>query len=208
MYFDFEFPNELKRTVFTAIVTPRPIGWISTVDAQGIPNLAPFSYFNLVSTAPPVVMFAVNAAFDRTEKDTVANVKQNGEFVYNLATVPLLQQMVKSSAPEPHGVDEFDVVGLEKAPSVKVRPPRVLQTPVAFECKVMQIVELTPQSPGETTSHVVFGRVVGVHIAEGFLQPNGRFDTIKAQPVSRLGGTQYAELGRIFDVPAAYVRPV
>jgi flavin reductase (DIM6/NTAB) family NADH-FMN oxidoreductase RutF len=204
MFFDLNSTSDFKRTVFNAIVAPRPIGWISSVDAQGNVNLAPFSHFNLVSTAPPVLMFSCNTPADRPVKDTIANVRATGEFVVNLVTRSLAESMNATSAPVPRGTDEFALADLEKAPSVLVRAPRVAASPTALECRALRFVDIEPEKPGETRSTVVFGRVVGVHIADGFLDANGRFDTAKARPLTRLGGSQYAEAGPIFELPSAF----
>lgn len=206
MFFDLNNTPDFKRTVFNAIVAPRPIGWISSADAQGNTNLAPFSHFNLVSTAPAVLMFSCNTPADRPEKDTIANVRATGEFVVNLVTRDLAERMNATSAPAPRGTDEFALAGIEKAPCVLVRPPRVAASPTALECRLLRFVDIEPERPGETRSTVVFGRVVGVHIAEGFLDANGRFDTAKARPMTRLGGNQYAEAGPIFELPSAFTK--
>jgi flavin reductase (DIM6/NTAB) family NADH-FMN oxidoreductase RutF len=206
MFFDPRSATNFKRTIFNAIVAPRPIGWISSLGRDGAVNLAPFSHFNLVSTAPAVLMFSCNTPDDRDEKDTIANVRAHREFVYNLATRDLAEAVNLTSTPAPYGVDEFDLAGLEKAPCVNVQPPRVAASPAAFECKLLRIVEIEPEQPGETKSTVVFGRIVGVHIAEGFLDANGRFDTARARPLSRLGGTQYTEPGEIFELASAFTR--
>lgn len=195
-----------KRTIFNAIVAPRPIGWISTVGSDGTVNLAPFSQFNLVSTAPPVVMFACNTPEDRNEKDTITNVRQTGEFVANLVSWEQREQMNITSTPVPRGQDEFELAGIAKAECVKVRPPRVALSPANLECRVLKIVQIEPEFPGETPSTVVFGRVLGIHIREGFLDEQGRFDTVKAQPTTRLGGVQYASLGQVVDMPAPFKR--
>jgi len=206
MFFDLTGDPALKRTVFNAIVAPRPIGWISSVDAGGRTNLAPFSHFNLVSTAPAVLMFSCNTPADRPQKDTIANVRATGEFVANLVSRELAEAMNATSAPVPAGVDEFDLAGLQKAASVLVRPPRVAASPAALECRVLRFVDIEPERPGDTRSTVVFGRVVGVHIAEGFLDANGRFDTAKARPLTRLGGNQYAEAGPVFELASAFTK--
>jgi len=125
MFLDPETAPGFKRSLFNAIVAPRPIGWISSLSATGVANLAPFSHFNLVSTAPPVLIFSCNAAGDRPEKDTLANVRATGEFVANLVTWDLREAMNQTSLNVPHGTDEFALAGLEKLASVKVRPPRV-----------------------------------------------------------------------------------
>jgi flavin reductase (DIM6/NTAB) family NADH-FMN oxidoreductase RutF len=206
MFFDLRGARPLKRSIFNAIVAPRPIGWISSMGADGSFNLAPFSQFNLVSTAPPVLMFSCNTPGDRPEKDTVANVRATGEFVANLVTRGLAEAMNATSAPAPYGIDEFELAGLEKARSLCVRPPRVSASPAALECRLLRLVQIEPEVPGDTSSTVVFGRVVGLYIAEGFLDDQGHFDTAKARPLTRLGGIQFAEAGAIFELPPAFVK--
>jgi flavin reductase (DIM6/NTAB) family NADH-FMN oxidoreductase RutF len=197
---------KLNRAIFNAIVAPRPIGWISSQGPDGHVNLAPFSHFNIVSTAPPVLIFSCNTPADGAEKDTLANVRATKEFVFNLATYPLRQAMNATSTPAPYEVDEFELAALEKAPSVNVAPPRVAASPANLECRLLRIVEIEPEVPGDTSSNVVFGRVVGLHIRDEYLLPNGRFDTAKAQPLTRLGGSQYAPAGDIFELPAPFRR--
>ena len=206
MFFDLSNAPGFKRSIFNAIVAPRPIGWISSMSADGRVNLAPFSHFNLVSTAPPVLIFSCNTPADRPEKDSIANVRATGEFVYNLVTRELVEAMNATSAPVPRGVDEFELAGLEKAACIQVRPPRVKASPAAFECKLLRFVEIEPERPGDTASTVVFGRIIGVHIADGFLDDKGRFDTARARPMTRLGGIQYAEAGTIFELPSAFTK--
>ena len=206
MFIDPQTEPGFKRTMFNAIVAPRPIGWISTLSKDGRANLAPFSQFNLVSTSPPVVMFACNTPEDRAEKDTIANVRETNEFVVNLVSWDLLEAMNATSAPLPHGVDEFEHASIQKEVSVKVKPPRVAASPANLECRVIKIVQIDPEFPGETPSTVVFGRVVGLHIKEGYLDAEGRFDTVKAQPATRLGGFQYAALGKVVEVASAFKR--
>lgn len=206
MFIDPQNSPGFKRSIFNAIVAPRPIGWISTLSEEGVANLAPFSQFNLVSTAPPVVMFACNTPADRAEKDTITNVRASGEFVVNLVSWALREAMNVSSTPAPHGVDEFGLAAIAKAACVKVGPPRVAASPANLECRVLRIIEIDPQDPGDTPSTVVFGKVVGLHIADGFLDEDGRFDTLKAQPTTRLGGIQYATVGEVVEMPAPFVR--
>jgi flavin reductase (DIM6/NTAB) family NADH-FMN oxidoreductase RutF len=204
----FADPRTTKhnRAIFNAIVAPRPIGWISSLSAAGHVNLAPFSHFNIVSTAPAVILFSCNTPGDRAEKDTLANVRATGEFVYNLATYELREAVNASSTPAAPDIDEFELAGLEKAASVNVRPPRVAASPANLECKVLRIVEIEPELPGDTASNVVFGRVVGMHIRDEYVMANGRFDTVKAQPLTRLGGIQYAAPGPIFEMAAPFRR--
>lgn len=206
MFHDLRNAPGFKRSIFNAIVAPRPIGWISSMDAQGRVNLAPFSHFNMVSTAPAVLIFSCNTPADRPEKDTIANVRATGEFVYNLVTRDLVEAANATSTPAPRGVDEFELAGLQKAACVHVRPPRVAASPASMECRVLRIVEIEPELENETRSIVVFGRIIGLHIAEGYLDERGRFDTARARPMSRLGGNQYAEAGPIFELPSAFTK--
>lgn len=189
-----------KNTIFNAIVAPRPIGWISTISDAGLVNLAPFSYYNGISATPPMVMFAGNAPEDRSEKDTLANARASGEFVANFVNYDLRERMNLTSAAAPHGIDEFALARLTKAPSRKVKPPRVAESPVNLECNVVRIIDIEPTGPGERRSSVVIGRVVALHIDDRFLDANGRFDTIKARPVTRLGGYQYATFSETFEM--------
>jgi len=200
MYIDLDTATDFKRSLFNAIVAPRPIGWISTVSADGRVNLAPFSHFNLVSTAPPVVMFSCNAPDDRDEKDTIANVRATGEFVTNLVTWDLREQMNLSSFNAPYGTDEFEIAGLEKAASRKVKPPRVAASPACMECQLLQIINIEPVGPGDTFSNVVLGRVVALHLDDQFIEPSGRFDVVRTRPLTRLGGNQYASTGPIVEL--------
>jgi len=195
MFLDPAATPNFKRTLFNAIVAPRPIGWISTVNMKGQVNLAPFSHFNLVSTAPPVVIFSCNAPADRHEKDTITNVRETGEFVTNLVTWDLREQMNLSSIDAPYGIDEFAIAGLDKAPSVMVKPPRVAASPASLECRLLRIVDIEPTGPGETFSTVVFGRVVGVHLDERFIEEGGRFNVARTKPLTRLDGNNYATVG-------------
>ena len=169
-----------------ALVAPRPIGWISTVDGEGRPNLAPYSFFNLVGERPPIVCFSSAGA-----KDTLSNVIATGEFVCNLATFDLRHAVNMTSAAVPHGVSEFDLAGLTAAPSVKVRPPRVAEAPSALECVVLQVIPLVGRDgqPGPYT--MVLGEVVGVHIASRILV-DGIVDPALIRPIARLGGSDYA----------------
>lgn len=205
MFFDPK-TAKLNRGIFNAIVAPRPIGWISSQSAAGHVNLAPFSHFAIVSTAPPVILFSCNTPGDRAEKDTLSNVRATGEFVYNLATYDLRDAVNMTSTPAAPEVDEFDLAKLEKAPSNYVKPPRVAASPANLECKVLRIVTIEPDQPGDTPSNVVFGRVVGMHIRDEYLLAGGKFDTMKAQPLTRLGGIQYAPPGPFIEMPQPFRR--
>ena len=189
-----------RQSLFNSIVAPRPIGWVSTLGPGGRANLAPFSYFNGISASPPMVMFANNAPEDRPEKDSLANVRDSGEFCVSLATYALRHAMNATSATVPRGIDEFELAGLTKGPCELVRCPRVMESPAALECKVIRIVDFPPQGPGERASGVVFGRVVAVHISDEYLDTQGRFDVLKAQPIARLGGFSYLRAIELFEL--------
>jgi flavin reductase (DIM6/NTAB) family NADH-FMN oxidoreductase RutF len=204
-FIDTEKNGSFKRGIFNAIIAPRPIGWIGTLDKDGKANLAPFSYFTLVSSLPPIVAFSCNTPEDRELKDTLTNVMETGEFTYNMPSLDLVHQMNATSSPLPRGEDEFEFAGLKKAASLKIRTPRVADSPVSFECKVDRIVKLG-EGADEVPTHVTFGRVVGVHINEDYIDENGNFLTALAQPVARLGGIQYAVSAPTFELARQFKR--
>ncbi len=183
-----------------AILAPRPIGWISTLDRQGRVNLAPYSYFNGFGSAPPIVGFSSEG-----RKDSLANVEATGEFVCNLVTRPLAEAMNLTAAPLPSGTDEMAAAGLAAAASRCVRPPRVARSPAAFECKLLQIVVLKDLAGEPTGAQLVLGQVVGVHIDPAYLA-DGIFDTAAARIIARCGYRgDYAEVDQMFEMirPAA-----
>lgn len=194
-----------KRGILNAIIAPRPIGWMSTVDASGNANLAPFSYFNIMSNDPPVLVFSCNTPEDRQSKDTLRNLSETGEFVFNLVSYDLVEKMNTTSFPFPEGEDEFVHAKLEKAPCIHVKAPRVARSPVSLECKLMETVILNGDK-GDTQVSVNFGKIVGMHIQAGFLDENGYFNTAKAQPVTRLGGAEYAISQPTFELARQFVR--
>ena len=176
----------LPHSPFKAIVAPRPIGWISAVSRKGEMNLSPYSYFNAVGDRPPVVLFSSEGM-----KDAASFVEETGEFVCNFVTYELREKMNLTSAPLPRGEDEMAFAGLTPAPSVLVKPPRVAEAPAALECKLLEIVRLKSIEGRPLNNHLVIGQVVGVHIDERFIR-NGRFDTLAARPVMRMGYHDYA----------------
>ncbi|KQY15833.1 Asp/Glu/hydantoin racemase [Massilia sp. Root133] len=180
----------LPHDPFNAIVGPRPIGWISTKSRAGIPNLAPYSFFNAFNYTPPIVGFASIGY-----KDTVRNVEETGQFCWNLATRALADRMNASCAMVPPEVDEFALAGLTPAPSRLVGVPRVAETPVSFECKLTQVVRLQDADGQPAPSWLVLGEVVGVHIARALLK-DGVYDTAHAGHILRGGGpADYFEVG-------------
>jgi len=200
MFYEPKDGHGLPRSPFQACVVPRPIGWISTIDRDGRPNLAPFSYYNAALTSPPMVMFTNSAHPEaksgRPAKDTLVNIENTREFVANMVTYDLRDAMNASSAHVGVGVDEFALAGLETAPSRLVRAPRVKAAPIHLECTLFQIVEL-PGGPGRNA--IVIGNVVGIHIDESVLT-DGFVDMHKLNPLSRLGYKDYATLGDIFPI--------
>lgn len=172
----------LPHDPFNAIVGPRPIGWISSQDAAGVLNLAPYSFFNAFNYTPPIVGFCSIG-----RKDSLRNIEASGEFVWNLVTRALAEPMNQSCAMVAPDVDEFALAGLTPQPSLRVRPPRVLQSPVAMECKTTQIVQLQTAAGAQVESWLVLGEVVGVHIDRSLLK-NGIYDTAAAAPILRGGG--------------------
>ena len=172
----------LPHDPFNAIVGPRPIGWISTQSATGATNLAPYSFFNAFNYVPPIVGFASIGY-----KDTVRNVQATSEFVWNLATRDLAEVMNQSCAVVPPEVSEFDLTGLTPLPSTRVRPPRVAESPVTFECRSTQILQLQGVDGAPVDTWLVLGEVVAVHIDTGLLK-NGVYDTANAGHILRGGG--------------------
>lgn len=197
--------GSFKRGIFNAIVAPRPIGWMSTVDAEGHANLAPFSYFNIVSNDPPMLVFSCNTPEDRPAKDTLKNVRETDEFVFNFASAALVNEMNMTSAALAPGVDEFEYAGLEKAPCTFVKAPRVARSPAALECKVFKVMKIANEKGGPEV-HVIFGKVVGMHIHPDFLDDHGHFRTELAQPVTRLGGAEYAISQPTFELERQFTR--
>lgn len=172
----------LPHDPFNAIVGPRPIGWISTQSAQGTLNLAPYSFFNAFNYIPPIIGFCSVG-----RKDSLNNIEQTGEFVWNLATRPLAEQMNLSCAAVSPDVNEFELAGLTAEPSRIVSVPRVKETPVAFECKVTQIIQLQRADKAVVPSWLILGEVVAVHIAKRLLK-DGIYDTAAGEPILRGGG--------------------
>jgi flavin reductase (DIM6/NTAB) family NADH-FMN oxidoreductase RutF len=171
----------LRHDPFNAIIAPRPIGWISSISADGAVNLAPYSFFNGFNYVPPIIGFSSIGW-----KDTVANVAATGEFCWNLATRALASEMNLTCAPAPPQIDEFDVAGLTKAPGRLVKPPRVRESPVNFECRLTQIVQLQRADGAKVDTWVVFGEVVAVHIDKA-LVADGVYHTETARPIMRCG---------------------
>lgn len=193
-------PDRDSYRLLTSVVVPRPIAWVSSVGADGSSNLAPFSFFNGVSGSPPTVMFSVGQRRG-SPKDTLRNVQETGEFVVNFVDETLAEAMNLTAGEWPYETDEFELAGLETVAAVDVRPPRVAAALAAMEARVTQIVPVEG-----TPSTMVVGRVVRFHLREGLLRPNGQADAALLRPLARLGGTEYATLGRIFSMERPVAR--
>lgn len=183
-----DWPSRQVYFLMTGLVVPRPIAWVSTVDADGVRNVAPHSYFNVVAHDPPHVVFSSSG-----EKDTLRNVRATGEFVVNIVTMDVVEVMNFTSTDFPGDEDEFDWAGLEAVPSARVTPPRVAQAAAHLECEVRDVV---PVGNG----NLVIGQVVHLHVAERVWR-DGRVDPELLDPVCRLAGTRYARLGPVFKLP-------
>jgi flavin reductase (DIM6/NTAB) family NADH-FMN oxidoreductase RutF len=194
MFYEPRNGHGLPHDPSKAIVAPRPIGWISTLSRDGIPNLAPYSFFNMVSGKPFSVMFSS----DRP-KDSARNAVETGEFVANLASRELARPMNASSVDAPSEVSEFDYAGLEMAPSVLVKPPRVAAAPAALECRVSMAFHPKDAAGNEMESFIVMGEVVGVHIDDRFLR-EGLFDATLAGNLARLGYFDFLAVGELFQM--------
>jgi flavin reductase (DIM6/NTAB) family NADH-FMN oxidoreductase RutF len=191
----------LPHDPFKALVVPRPIGWISSIDRDGRPNLAPYSFFNGVSTDPPCVMFGPSTrpsrgGSERALKDSHRNAEHSGEFVVNLATFAQREAMNASSAGLPAGENEFVAAGLETLPSRLVKPPRVKGARVHLECVYLKTVDLPPSSRGGE-NFIVIGRVVGIHIDDDLIV-DGRVEIARARPIARLGYMDYCVVDEVF----------
>lgn len=194
----------LPHDPFNAIVGPRPIGWISSQDAAGVLNLAPYSFFNAFNYTPPVIGFASIG-----RKDSLANIESTGEFVWNLATQDLAEAMNQSCAMVAPEVDEFALSGLTPAASRLVAPPRVAESPVSMECRLTQILQLRSAAGAEIDTWLVLGEVVGVHIDRSLLR-DGIYDTANARHILRGGGpADYFRIGpeNLFRTSRPVTRP-
>ncbi|MEM7620309.1 MAG: flavin reductase family protein [Pseudomonadota bacterium] len=192
-YNAIENNHGLKHDPFKALIAPRPIGWISTVSPAGILNLAPYSFFNAVSDNPHYVMFSSGG-----RKDSITNAEQTGEFVCSLATYDLRNQMNMTSKPVHSDINEMEMAGLTPAPSQMVIPPRVQESPVAFECKYYTTVDL-PHKAGELSYHIVIGQVVGIYIADMAIA-DSKVDITKLKPIARLGYKDYSVVDSTFEL--------
>ncbi|HUW64855.1 MAG TPA: flavin reductase family protein [Spirochaetia bacterium] len=184
---------------FKSCVLPRPIGWISTVGTNGVDNLAPFSQFQNLSYDPPYVMVAINQNTLGKRKDTAVNIEETGEFVYNMATYELREAVNRSAAEVGPEVDEFLLAGVNKVPSLRVKPCRVAESPVQFECVYRQTIRL-PGKGSIGTVDIIIGQVVLVHIKDEVIGADGRLDVTGIRPLARLGYYDYTSVDTTFEM--------
>lgn len=185
-------------------IVPRPIAFVSTVSPDGKPNLAPFSFFNGAGSNPMTVLFCPGNKPDGTEKDSLRNAKPVdeggvGEFIVNAATEEYIRQVAAAAEPLPHGESEFTLTGLTMMPAALVRPPRVAESPFAFECRTRQVVRLNPGAPGG--GNIVIGEVVHVFIRDDLVNDRMHVDPAKLAAIGRMGGLGYSHTRDRFELP-------
>jgi flavin reductase (DIM6/NTAB) family NADH-FMN oxidoreductase RutF len=188
--------NDLYRTMIQ-LITPRPIAWVSTLSNAGVPNLAPFSYFNAVGSNPPTLMFCPANRPDGGKKDTLANIEQNGEFVVNIVTSDVVDAMNQSSANYESDVSEFESCGMTPADSSIVKPPRVAESKAQFECKLHTVLNL---GTGPGGSNLVLGRIVAIHVADEVLDAEGKIQPGLLDTIGRMGGLSYSKTTERFEL--------
>ncbi len=189
-------PREAYGWMISTIL-PRPIAWVSTLSLDGNSNLAPFSFFQGVTANPPTLMFVPVNDRNGGKKDTVRNIEQVDEFVVHLVPYPLAEKMNLTSTSLPYGESESERFDIEMVPSERVRPLRVADAPVAFECALDRIVTV---GEGPLAANVVFGRILLVHVADSVLGPDGKPDSAKLDLIGRLGGDSYARTTERFEL--------
>jgi len=195
-------PEELSTNslykLLTGTIVPRPIGWISSIDTTGKPNLAPFSFFNAICPNPPHVLFCPGIRdINQAPKDTLNNVKATGEFVVNIVTETTVNAMNMTATELPPAIDEFEFANLTPVPATVVKPPRVAESPVNYECKLVHIYEVGDH-PG--SGSVVIGQVERIHVNDRFIDENHHIDLAQLQPIGRLTGNEYCRVTDLFDL--------
>lgn len=198
MQFDFDAMSAQDRyKIVISTVVPRPIAWVTSLNEDGTPNAAPYSFFNAIGNDPPILMFSVQRNAEKKLKDTSFNILASAEFVVNLVDEALAAAQNVTSIDSPPGVDELKLAGLETAPSTKIKPPRIARAPVAFECRTHSIVSFGPNQA------VVFGRIVNAHVADEFVLDAKRhhIDTPKMKLVGRMHGSSwYTRTSELFEL--------
>lgn len=194
-FYDPRQGHGLPHDPFKAIVAPRPIGWITSMDKQGRVNLAPYSFFNAMGGRPPIVAFS-----SESYKDSVRNIDETGEFVCSFVSRALAEAMNETCRGVPYGVNEMELAALDAAPSTQVKPPRVAAAPAALECRLLETIRLKDLEGRLLDTWMTLGQVVGVHIRREFLK-DGIFDTAAANPIARCGYRgDYTEVSSVFEL--------
>ena len=193
-------PHCLAHDPGTCLVVPRPIGWITTIGPAGVVNLAPYSFFNIISTRPPLVMFSSS-----TRKHSQRNAETAGEFVFNMATYELRSEMNITGSDHPEDISEADIAGLAMVPSRVVKPPRVERSPIALECIYNKTIDLVCSNGKKTVNSLVIGEVVNVHIDDSVIV-DGNIDMARIRPIARLGYMDYTSVDNIFTMHRVPVR--
>ncbi|MEI4260411.1 flavin reductase family protein [Roseovarius sp. D0-M9] len=194
MHYGDDRPDTIKYNPLKAIITPRPIGWIGTLDPGGLPNLAPYSFFNAIGSDPDMVMFSSEGA-----KHSAIYAREQGEFTFSLATEALAKQMNISSSPEPSGVNEFELANLEQGTPEVIRTPFVAASPAALECVTLEVRQLSDRHGTLLDRYMVIGEVVQTHIRDEFIK-DGRFDTVAARPIARMGYADYTTVTSAWEM--------
>lgn len=195
MFYRADEPHGLPFDPFKAIIAPRPIGWIGTLNINGIPNLAPYSFFNAVSSRPNMIAFSSEGL-----KHSARNARDTGEFSFSLASLPLAKAMRASAEKIADDVSEFEMAGLDLGKPSVISAPFVKASPAALECKLVHFMELDDLAGVPTDRFLAIGQVVAVHIRDEFIV-DGRFDTVKAQTIAREGYGGYSTVGAVWDMP-------
>lgn len=199
----FYSPNKetsgLPFNPFKSCCVPRPIGWVSSISADGIHNLAPFSQFQNITWDPPTIMIAVNSQDNGKPRDTAANILETKEFVWNMATYAQRELIVGSSRDLPPEVDEFEEIGIDYTDAVHVRARRVVGSPVQFECRLIQHTEVPGNAPS-ARADVLIAEVIGIHIDDEVITEDGRIDILRLQPLARMGYRDYTDIRHIYEL--------
>jgi flavin reductase (DIM6/NTAB) family NADH-FMN oxidoreductase RutF len=180
-----------------SVVTPRPIAWVTTIDAEGRVNLAPFSFFNTFGGDPPVIVIAPNRKRDGSKKDTLHNIETTEEFVVNAAIAEFAEQVNLSSKELPHGESEVELTGMSVVPSTNVKPPRLAESPINLECRLRQVVRV---GENPLSANLVIGEIVLFHIADRVLDGQGKIDPRKVRAIARLGSDYYCHTSDLFEM--------
>lgn len=183
--------------LLTGIIIPRPIGWISSISKEGIFNLAPFSFFNAVGDDPPHVMFSTSRG-NNTNKDTLTNVLDTKQFVVNMVTEALAEQMNSTAQPIPAHESEFDFANLTPIPSLKIKPPRVKESLITMECELVHHYTLEQHKFGGAT--IMIGKIVMFHVDEKVWLDDYKINLDTYKPIARLAGAHYAKMGELFSI--------